>query len=332
MFNFMTDPRTYCALTIALAVATTPLSPQEQRYRERQTLDPDTGQWETAPTTDTPTTGLGEVRRLLAIGEPKEARDRVEAWLETVPDESRYYEAVLLLGETYFESGDFWKALEQYNVVAENASGELFREANRRSVDVARAFLSGEKRIVWRIFRLPAYDEGIEILDRVWERMPGTPLGEFALKLRADYFFRRGEVDIAQDEYANLAQQYPSGRFYQLALLRTAEAADAAFPGVKFDDLALIEAQQRYARVQAEFPAFAERERIAERLDGIRELRAQKDLEIGKWYERTDQPAAAEFYYRAVLVDWPNTLAAAEARTRLLALGIPIEQIEEAAP
>ncbi len=321
-----------CRLLVAAALALAELSvyPQDQRYRERQVLDRQTDEWvDREPTpTETPADDLGRARLHLANGKPGKAKSLLRRWLKANPDDERYYEAVFLLGESYFESRDFWKALQQYVQVAENASGELFDLANQRCVEVARAFLSGQKRIVWGVLRLPAYDEGIDTLDRVWERVPGSRLGELALKLKADYYFSHGDMDLAQDEYANLAQQYPAGRYHQLAMLRTAEAAEAAFPGIKFDDLPLIEAEQRYQQVSAAYPTYAEREQIPQRLEGIRQQRAEKDLDIGRWYERTRQPSAAEFYYRQILKDWPDTLAAAEARTRLRAMGVQIESAD----
>ncbi|MCK4340540.1 MAG: outer membrane protein assembly factor BamD [Phycisphaerae bacterium] len=301
---------------------------QEEQYRERQVLDPETDEWvaRERPPELGPEDELDEARTLLAAGEPRQARKLLKQWLEENPDSERYFEAEYLLGETYFESRDYWKAVERHQTVAENAAGELFHTANERCVDVARAFLSGQKRILWKIFRLPAYDDGIEILDRVWQREPGTQLGELALKLKADYYFTHGDVDLAQDEYANLALQFPSGRYIQLAMLRTAVAAEAGFPGIQFDDRPLIEAAERYRQFQAAFPAYAERENVAERIEGIRQQRGEKDLDIARWYERTRRSDAAQFYYRQILKDWPDTLAATEARARLRALGSRIEE------
>ena len=316
------------SLLVGLAELT--LHTQEQRYRERQVLDPETGEWvDEEPTAEEAATDeLGQSRALLAQGKPGKARGLLQRWLKANPEDERSYEATLLLGDTFFESRDFWKAVEQYSSVADNASGELFQLANERCANVARAFLSGQKRIVWRILHLPAYSEGIEILDRVWERAPGSRLGEVALKLKADHLFNQGDVDLAQDEYANLAQQYPSGRYVQLAMLRTAVSAEAAFPGVKFDDVPLLEADERYRQVVAAFPTYAARENVPERLEGIRQTRAEKDYEIARWYERTRQPSAAEFYYRRILDDWPDTLAASEARTRLRTMGVKTEELE----
>lgn len=319
-----------CLLLTTLA---SPAGAQEEKYREREVLDPGSDEWVAPPAEQqvTPAGPLEEARRLLAEGQARKAYKRLKKWTSQNPEHERYFEGMYLLGEAEFERKHFYQAYERYEVVAENTAGELFHQALRREMDVARAFLSGEKRIVWKVLRLPAYDDGIGILDRIWERVPGTRLGEAALKLKADHFFQAGDMDLAQDEYVSMTREYPNGRYVQLAMLRGAEAAAAAFPGIKFDDRALLDAQVRYRQVKAAFPPYAERERVADRLEGIRQQRAEKDLDVARWYERTKQAGAAEFYYRLMLKDWPDTLAAGEAQRRLRALGVDLSQ-EEAQP
>lgn len=300
---------------------------QDEQFRERQVLDPETNEWVDQPIEPaTPGGELEEARSLLATGKAGEALKLLKSWTAANPDHDRHHEGLFLLGEAYFETGDYYKAYESYDVVVQGTSGELFYRALKRQMDVARGFLAGQKRIVWRILRLPAYDDGIQILDRVWEQVPGTRMGEEALKRKADYFFENGDMDLAQDEYANLARQYPRGRFTRSAMLRSAEAANAAFPGIKFDDRALVEAEERYRQVQAAFPDYAERENVDVRLEGIRQQRAEKDLYVADWYERTKQAGAAEYYYRRILKDWPDTVAAAQARSRLRAMGFDVPE------
>jgi hypothetical protein len=329
----MLTPRlVHIALCVAASALLTTFAPparaQEEQYREREVLEPESDEWVTQPVEEevTPAGALDEARRLLAEGDSGKAYTRLKKWTKDNLEHERYLEGMYLLGEAQFEREHFYQAYESYEVVAENTAGELFYKALRREMDVARAFLAGEKRIVWKILRLPAYDDGIEILDRIWERVPGTRLGEVALKLKADYFFAVGDMDLAQDEYVHLVREYPSGRYVQLAMLRSAEAAAAAFPGIKFDDRALLNAQERYGQVQSTFPVYAERERVGDRLEGIRQERAEKDLDIARWYERTKQTGAAEFYYRLILKDWPETLAAGEARRQLRALGVELAE------
>ncbi len=188
---------------------------QEEQYREREVFNPETGEWVAEPAEPAagPADELDQARALLAENKPADARKLLQAWIKANAGHDRYYEAVFLLGETWFESKDYYRAYQQYELVVENTGGDLFRSALNRERDVALAFLSGQKRIVWRVFRFPATDEAIDILDRIWERAPGTSLGEEALRTKADFRFNKGEMDLAQDEYANLAREYPGGRY-----------------------------------------------------------------------------------------------------------------------
>jgi tetratricopeptide (TPR) repeat protein len=296
---------------------------QDPGFRERDVLDPNRDQWvpQVAITAAPP---LVEARRLLAEDEPDDARDLLEGWLEANPDSEQYYAGVLLLGETYFAEQDYWKAAEQFERVADSTAGELFFEALRRIMDTARAFLAGEPRIVWGVLRLPAGPDGIELLDRVWERAPATRIAEEALKIKADYFFAQGQMDFAQDEYQRLYREFPEGRYARVALLRSAEASEALFAGVRYDARPLIEADERYRTVQDVFPAYAESEAVAARRTGIRQQQAAKDLSIAQWYERAGYPEAAGYYYRVVLNDYSDTPAAEAARSGLSGLGIGV--------
>lgn len=305
---------------------------QDEQYRERQVLDPEKNEFIDAPVAkDSPASELEEARSLLAREQAKPARKILKKWTEANIGEDRYYEGLYLLAEAYFETRDFYKAYVNYDTVADNTAGDLFYKSLRRQMDVARAFLAGQKRIFWGFLRLPAYDDGLTILDRVWERVPGTRMGEEALKMKADYSFGNGDMDIAQDEYANLAKQYPSGRWITLATLRSAEAAASSFGGVKFNDKPLINADDRYREFKRIFPGAAEREGIDARLEAIRNLRGAKDLEVGRWYEKTKQVNAAGYYYRLVLKDWPDTPSARDALSRLRALGLPLGDESKAA-
>lgn len=314
------------AVHAGLTPAIVSLALQEQQYRERQVLDPTSDEWTEQPpaTQGSPESTIDEARSQLARGVPARARDLLAKWVRNNRDHPRYLEAVYLLGEAELETKDFNAAYENFELVIQDGSGELYTRSLRREVDIARAYLAGEKKIVWGFLRLPAQDDGVQILDRVYERVPGSRLGEDALRYKAEYYFDRGDMDLAQTEYANLAREYPSGRSVRQATLRAAEAADASYSGTPFDGRPLLEAEERYKTVQLLFPDFAKQERVAERLDSIDARRAEKDLYIAQWYERTGQRGAAEFYYRIVDDEWAESLSAATARSRLRAMGIEL--------
>ncbi|HEX2971192.1 MAG TPA: outer membrane protein assembly factor BamD, partial [Tepidisphaeraceae bacterium] len=178
----------------------------------------------------------------------------------------------------------------------------------------------GVKQKVW-IFRFPAYEEGLDILEKVVQRVPGAALAEDAIKSKADYYYRNGEFALAETEYARLAQEFPRGRYPRLALLMSAQSALARFPGVAYDDSALLEARERFVSFRERYPEFAEQENIEAFLRRIDETLAQKHLMVGKWYGRQKHPESAMIYYREVVSRWPNSAAAADARERLAVVG-----------
>ena len=45
--------------------------------------------------------------------------------------------------------------------------------------------------------------------------------------------------------------------------------------------------------------------------------RADKTYEIARFYDKTEHRGAAAFYYRAIVTNWPETPAAAQAGGRL---------------
>lgn len=320
----------FSVVVFAACRCAAPALAQDPQFRERDVLDPETDQWRDMPAEPPGAPGdeLDQLRGMIARGEAKAANKRLKKWVAANISHERYLEGVMLFGESFFERQWYWEAYEQFEIVAEGATGELFRAALRREMDVARAFLAGKKRRVLKIFRLPAYDDGVKILDKIWERVPGTRMGELALKLKADYFFKSGELQSAQDEYVHMTKEYPSGRYTRQSAMRAAEAAAAAFPGIAYDERPLLDAQQRYQAVEKAYPDYAEEEHVADRLEGIRSQRAEKDLYIASWYERTGRRGAAEFYYRQIIKDWPDTLAETQARTRLRALGIDLSAEE----
>ncbi|MEE8169783.1 MAG: outer membrane protein assembly factor BamD, partial [Phycisphaerae bacterium] len=133
--------------------------------------------------------------------------------------------------------------------------------------------------------------------------------------------YQQGEFDEAEVSYARLARDFPRGRFDRLARLRSADSALANFPGVRFDDSSLLEAEARYQSYAAEYPEAAERQGVPERMMRIQESRAKKEYNIGQYYERTDSPRAAIYYYRYVAKTWPDTSWAVQSRHRLEVLG-----------
>lgn len=314
-----------CGASFALsaAVAATPVPPSQRA--ERLTFNEKTGEWER---TGTPVPGtedgdLDIARQWMAREEYKTALKILEDWLkaygETAP---RYTEAVYLEAACELEVGDYRDAHDGFQIILNNYPGSDYAEkALAGDFRVAEQYLAGKRRKAWKgLLWIKDREAGIEIMDDMIVNYSDTSYALLAHKAKADYYYQRGEFELAEDEYAVFASEFQRSRYHPYALLQSARAALARFPGVQFDDAALIEARERFQQVQVQYPAVADQAQVPVLLDDIQSLRAEKTLEIGKFYERTDQPNAARFYYRETVKRYPDTSGAAEAQNRLARL------------
>lgn len=309
--------------TISVVLASSALA-QTPRLRNL-TYDPQKKVWveQTPPLPGSPEGDLFIIRRL-------NADERYRAALSAIKDFEKchgisdplYPEVILAKAEALIGREEFDDAHELLQKFLDEYGGMAITiDALRLEFIIAEAYLGGVKRTVWGVFRVSAVEEGHKILDEIIADYPDTKLAELAYKAKADRLFRAGEHDLAELEYARLLRDYQQSRYQEYALRRAADSALASFAGVDYDESALIEAQERYDDFRVRFGSAGEREQVTVILDSIRQTRAEKEFRIGQYYEKTDHLSSAVFYYQLVLKEWPDSIAATKAASRLELLG-----------
>jgi outer membrane assembly lipoprotein YfiO len=164
---------------------------------------------------------------------------------------------------------------------------------------------------------LPAEDEGITILRKVAEHAPGSEIAETALLRIGEYRFDNREFAESAEAYDNYLQLFPKSVRAPYAMVQAAKAMYASFRGVAYDEMPLIESEQRYRILLDQYPAAAKKARAAEILKEINELRAQRTYETAKFYNRVSRPEAAKYYYRQVADQYSASRWAGQARASL---------------
>ncbi len=276
------------------------------------------------PTPGTPEGDLRLARADFTDGRYDAAYQGIRKWIKTYGDTDPFYpEAAVLRARVEIARRDHYKAHKHLQEFLNEFGGTpAADEAVHYEFVIADVFLKGTKRKVLGVPLLPGEDIGIRILDDLAANYPQSSTAELALKTKADHFFRKGDFALAEVEYARMQEQFPRSRYFRHAVRRAADAALASFPGIEFDDAALIEAESRYRQYLGQYPGVAEQEGVGLILDNIREQRAAKELNIGDYYRRTKQAKAAAFYYRSTNTNWPETIAAREASRRLAGMGL----------
>ncbi len=316
------------SLVIALglsAVVLADIPKPPRRHAEQMTFDPQKQQWQASPE---PVAGTEEGD--LAISRSWLARDEYEItlsildeWVEQYPDSARYPEAIYLRGTCYLELEEYHKAHKAYRRLLDNYPGSLYAEkALSGEFRIAEQYLAGKKRKVWGgLLRMSNEDGGLEILDELTVNYPDTDFASWALLAKADYYYTTGEFGLAEDTYTIYARDYPRTRHHSYALLQAARSALASFAGIRYDESALIEAEERFTQFQKQYPELASQQEVAVILEQIASTRADKSLHIAEFYKRTEHLQAAKFYYLKTVRNWPDTPAGMEAANKLQELG-----------
>jgi outer membrane assembly lipoprotein YfiO len=306
------------ASALAQAPATAPATSPTRTWS-----DGGRGEWTqvtTAPAAtqhvDNPT--LDRVERLLAAHKHQQARKLVVAWLRRhrrAPDRDR---GVYLLAEAYYQYGDRIRAFYHLDELLDlHPDSKLFYPALEKQYEIADRYLRGYKRRLLGIPMLGAQEEAIDMLFRIQERAPGSPLAERALLRTADYYYDRGQYDLAADAYATYARSYPRSPVLARVKLRQAFASLAQFRGRYYDATPLIDARAQLEGLQAVYPDMAAQEGVAGVLARIDASMADKLYWTAGYYSRTNAPRAAAYTYRYVVSRYPTSPEAERARRRL---------------
>ena len=277
-----------------------------------------------------PTTAEGQlqlIRRTLVAGEASKAESQAEKWVEANPGSPFMVEAYLLKGDAIASQGDYYRSLEDYELVIGLYPGtEQYRTAIEREYDIAKLFTGGlQRKGRWFGFRLfDADDTGVELLIRVQERLPGSALGERASIDIGDYYFDEGDMEMAAEAYDLFLLNYPNSRQREWAMLRQIQASLARYKGPEFDPSGLTDAAQRLREYQRDYPAAAEKIGADALMVRINESLAKKKLVTARWYEERGLERGAITMYRNVIEDYPGSAAALEAVEELKDRGEPI--------
>lgn len=265
---------------------------------------------------------LAAIRQLVDNEHNAKVVKAAKAFIKKHPEHRGCEEAMMLAGESELARGRYYQAFEWFEKqLAKYPSGKYFQRSLGREFNAAEAFLAGKKRIVWGFVRLPAKDDGLDILSRIAEHAPKSAIAAKAMMRIADYHYNADKYAEAVDAYDDYLSMFKNSPDCGYAMLQAARATRAQFVGIKFDETPLIEAEQRFKTFAERFPRAAKNENVSKILNEIADTLAEKLYACGEYYVRVGKPAAAAFYYKQVPDRYGHTVWARQARQALNGLG-----------
>ena len=265
---------------------------------------------------------LDQAEQILMEGREGKATKLLDKWLKKYPDSAYRDEALYYAGQSLERQDKLYKAFEKYEeLLKEHPVSGYFQNGLEAEFGIAQNYLSGTKRRVLGIFTVSAADVGIDIIEKLQERRPGSLLAEKGLMLLGDYYLQKKSYVEAVDTYNFLVTEYPSSVYARQARLNAARAYVNMFGGVSKDPVPLIEARERLMEYRQLYAGDEHSGEIEAMLVEIDDLQAQRDYETGKFYQRTGKKQAGRFYYEQVIDRRPGSPWATKAQNNLAKLG-----------
>lgn len=267
-------------------------------------------------------TELTEAKSLVNNGQTKSARKAFESLKEKFPkitgiDLDMYIKAELLLSQRKLS-----KAARTYDkLLTDYPQTKLRDEALDRLFSIGSAYIGGQKIRLLGLFKISGYAEGVKIMEKVTDHAGiNSKMGVDAAIAVARYYEKKKKYQEAYLKWWEISLEWQTGTIGRDALLGMAQAKQNIYDSnpVKrrpyYDAGCLRSARSYYERFRLLYPEDAKKINVDEILNQIYEQLAYKEYTIGRYYQRTDHPQAANLYFNMVVSDWKGSSAAKMAK------------------
>ena len=261
----------------------------------------------------------------------KAAHDLIVPWLKSHPAATDRDRGLYLLAQVYFQSGDRVRSFYHLDELLDTyPASKLYTAALQLQYDLADDYLNGRKDTFLGLPILSMEDEAVEMLFRIQERAPGSPVAQAALKRTADYYFNTSQFDLAGDAYQAYLRTYPRSDDVPTVRLRQAFSSLARFRGPKYDATPLIDARSQFKLIEVQYPNLAAENNVPQWIAHIDADLSRKAYSTGDFFRRTGKLHGAAYMYRYVVQTYPNSPEAPLAKKALAR--IPAAILKDAPP
>ncbi len=261
---------------------------------------------------------ISRIKQLINDGDINQAVKKVDKLKQKHPELAGPDLDDFMKAQKFYASGKWGKAAEFFEkFLNDYPDSWLYDSALETYYQIGLAFLNGGKRTVLGFLKLPAFDEGVEIMKNVGDRAGDAPIAKKALITLAQKQRKRKKFLDEYETWALISSKWPTGEIGKMAQLAMAYSLHSDYRGPGFDAAGLTSARTYYENVQTRYENLAQEHAVDSKMEIVDEQLAYKKYNIGLYYERAELPQAAEIEFEKVVNKWPKTQAGELARAKL---------------
>jgi outer membrane assembly lipoprotein YfiO len=261
-----------------------------------------------------PDARLDAIDQLVKAQRWKPARRELIRWFRENPESPVRDRALLLMADALIGFGDGIRAFYFCDELMDTyPASPLFIDALQTQYDIADQYLLGRRDRFLGFSIVGRTDEALDMLFRIQQRAPASPISERSLLRTADFYWADAQWDLAADAYGAFARAFPRTPFIQEVRLREAYSNLAQYRGPVYDPAPLLNARAQLLAIGDDFPDLNDRESIPGRIDFIDRQTARRLYLTADFYRRTGKPDAAVHVASQVIEKFPELPEAQDA-------------------
>lgn len=284
------------------------------------TWNPATGRWinEKRLPRETPQLQVEYARSLMLQGDLGKALRETSKFSDFYADTEWADENQFLRGEIRLAQGKYMDAANEFQqVVTAYPGSSLFEDVLAKQYEIGdRLFDQGQARLEkrWRLFRKRPFERAAKVYAMVVDNQPFTDAAaEAQYKIGLCHFTRKEYVEAAY-EYQRVIEDYATSDWVDDASYGLAACYYRASLPPDYDQSPSQLAIDAIDEFGARYPQDARVSELEPKRVEMRERIAAQRLQTARFYEKRRKFMSAQLYYQVIVEQYPETLAAAEAK------------------
>lgn len=247
-----------------------------------------------------------------------------------LPESAIEKDSLFFQGESYFFADAYNQANRAYEWLIEKyPANQYLDKVESRRFAIAQYWLQMENKheswvpnVKFGDSRRPVQglaNEARRIFHRIRMDDPTGKLADDATFALANSYFKAGRFDEASETYEDLRTAYPGSTHQFQTHLFELKSRLSSYHGPSYDGQPLEKADKLLKAMMRQFPneVKGHYEYLAREGSRIRDLLAERDWEMAKYYERLGENRAAKFYFEKVVREYGETQLAQQAKSAI---------------
>lgn len=261
---------------------------------------------------------LHKAEALETAGDLKKAISAYRTVLRKFPDSGAGPKAQLKIAQLYEATGDPEKAFDAYgNYIIHYPRGEDFEKCVEGQFNIAKAFLSGERRKLFGFKTFPSMERAQQMFEAIIKNAPYSKYAALSQFNVGQANEKQGKDPEAITAYQQVVDKYPADEIaadaqYQIGYIYLKETNNGSN-----DQATRTKSREAFEDFMMHFP---QSEKIPQAKDNISKLAGtdiNRSLGVAQFYERTGNFKAAVVYYGDVVNAAPDSPEASIAQKQI---------------